>query len=187
MSTPSYVCGTSSIPLIGDTIGASFDRAVARWGPLDALVVRHQGIRWTYAELKERVDAVAAGLIAIGLAPGDRVGIWSPNTAEWVLSQFATAKAGLILVNINPAYRLAELEHALCRSGCKALVTATRFKNSDYLEMVSALISEQRVPQLRAVIHLGEHSRAGIMRFADLVDCGSAAAQARLAEHVTVR
>ena len=182
MSTPSYVCGTSGIPLIGDTIGAHFDRAAARWGPLDALVVRHQGIRWTYAELKERVDAVAAGLIAIGLAPGDRVGIWSPNNAEWVLSQFATAKAGLILVNINPAYRLVELEHALCRSGCKALVTAARFKNSDYLEMVSALISERRVPQLRAVIHLGKHSRAGIMRFADLVDCGSAAAPARLAE-----
>ena len=186
MSTPSYVCGTSGIPLIGDTIGAHFDRAAARWGPLDALVVRHQGIRWTYAELKERVDAVAAGLIAIGLTPGDRVGIWSPNNAEWVLSQFATAKAGLILVNINPAYRLVELEHALCRSGCKALVTAARFKNSDYLEMVSALISEQRVPQLRAVIHLGEHSRAGIMRFADLVDCGSAAAHARLAERAAV-
>ena len=90
------------------------------------------------------------------------------------------------MVNINPAYRLVELEHALCRSGCKALITATRFKNSDYLAMVSALISEQRVPQLRAVIHLGEHSRAGIMRFADLVDCGSAAAHARLAEHAGV-
>src|SRR6202040_3149483 len=90
VSTPSYVCGASSIPLIGETIGAHFDRAVARWGALDALVVRHQGIRWTYAELKQRVDALAAGLIVLGLEQGDRVGIWAPNNAEWVLSQFAT-------------------------------------------------------------------------------------------------
>ena len=144
MSKPSYVCGTSSVPLIGDTIGIHFDRAVARWGSLDALVVRHQAIRWTYSELRERVDCLAAGLIAIGLAPGDRVGIWSPNNAEWVLAQFATAKAGLILVNINPAYRLAELEQALWRSGCKALITATQFKNSDYLEMAATLMRSAR-------------------------------------------
>jgi fatty-acyl-CoA synthase len=130
VSIPSYVCGTSGIPLIGETIGAHFDRAVERWGSLDALVVRHQGIKWTYAELKERVDTVAAGLLAIGVAPGDRVGIWSPNNAEWLLVQLATAKAGIILVNINPAYRLAEVEHALRRSGCRALITAAR---ADYL------------------------------------------------------
>ena len=182
MSSPSYVCGTSSIPLIGDTIGTHFDRAAARWGSLPALVVRHQGIRRTYAELKERVDAVAAGLMAIGLAPGDRVGIWSPNNEQWVLTQFATAKAGLILVNINPAYRLAELENALCRSGCKALITASRFKNSDYLEMAGALIAQQRVPLLRTVIHLGEDSRPGMMRFSDLADCGGSVERARLAE-----
>ncbi len=182
MSIPSYVCGTSTVPLIGETIGAHFDWAAERWGSFEALVVRHQGIRWTYAELKERVDKVAAGLIAIGLIPGDRVGIWSPNTAEWVLTQFATAKAGLILVNINPAYRLIELEHALCRSGCKALITATRFKSSAYLEMIGTLIAESRVPQLKTVIHLGEEPRAGMIRFSDLANCGGAAERARLPE-----
>jgi fatty-acyl-CoA synthase len=180
--SPSYVCGASGTPLIGETIGAHFDRAVARWGLRDALIVRHQGIRWTYTELKERVDAVAAGLVALGLEPGDRVGIWSPNNAEWVLSQFATARAGLILVNINPAYRLFELEYALRRSGCKALISATGFRGSDYLEMVAALISEGRVPQLRTIIHLGLHSRDGMLRFADLTDCGSGRGRARLAE-----
>src|SRR5262245_18352576 len=126
MTAPSYVSGVSALPLIGETIGVHFDRAVSRWGERDALVVRHQPIRWTYAELKERVDRLAAGLLALRLDPGDRIGIWSPNNAEWVLTQFATAKIGLILVNINPAYRLSELEHALRKSGCKALVTAIR-------------------------------------------------------------
>src|SRR5579872_1284720 len=142
MPSPSYVCGVSSIPLIGETIGVHFDQAAARWNGREALVVRHQGIRWTYAELKERVDAVAAGLLGLGLQPGERVGIWSPNNAEWVLTQFATAKAGLILVNINPAYRLIELEHALQRSRCSALVTASRFKTSDYLGMLRELMPE---------------------------------------------
>ena len=98
----SYVHGASSVPLIGETIGANFDRAVARWGERPALIVRQQGVRWNYRELGEKVDAFAAGLIALGLQPGERVGIWSPNNAEWVVTQFATAKAGLILVNINP-------------------------------------------------------------------------------------
>ena len=102
MLTQSYAHGVSTMPLIGDTLGVHFDKAVERWGDCEALVVRHQDMRWTYAELKERVDAVAAGLLALGLEPGDRVGIWSPNNAEWVVTQFATAAAGLILVNINP-------------------------------------------------------------------------------------
>ncbi|MBV9505827.1 MAG: AMP-binding protein, partial [Acidobacteriia bacterium] len=181
MSTPSYVCGAGGIPLIGETIGAHFDRVAAGWGSLDALIVRHQGIRWTYAELKERAHKVAAGLLAIGLSPGDRVGIWSPNNAEWVVAQFATAKAGLILVNINPAYRLLELEHALCRSGCKALITATGFKSIDYIEHIRTLMAQQRVPQLETVIHLGEEPRAGMMRFSDVAECGDAAQYARLA------
>ena len=122
----SYVHGASNVPLIGETIGAHFDRTVARWGDRPALIVRQQGVRWSYRELGEKVDAFAAGLLALGLQPGDRVGIWSPNNAEWVVTQFATAKAGLILVNINPAYRLAELEYALNKVGCRALVTATR-------------------------------------------------------------
>src|ERR1041384_4014359 len=104
MPEPSYVSGISSIPLLGETIGVQFERAAVRWAAREALVVRHQQIRWTYAELHERVDALAAGLVSLGLEPGDRLGIWSPNNAEWVLTQFASARIGLILVNINPAY-----------------------------------------------------------------------------------
>ncbi|MBV8093892.1 MAG: AMP-binding protein, partial [Acetobacteraceae bacterium] len=99
----SYVHGAVDSPLVGETIGVNFDRTVARWGNRPGLIVRQHGVRWTYRELGERVDAFAAGLLALGLEPGDRVGIWSPNNAEWVVTQFATAKAGLVLVNINPA------------------------------------------------------------------------------------
>ena len=180
MITSSYVSGVSSIPLIGETIGVHFDRAVARWPGLEALVVRHQGIRWTYAELKERVDALAAGLIALGLEPGDRIGIWSPNKAEWVVTQFATAKAGLILVNINPAYRLIELEHALRKSGCKTLIAATQFKGSDYLAMIRTLVQENRVPQLRIVIHLGDEPQDDMIPFAGTLVLGGNAERARL-------
>jgi len=171
----SYVCGTGSMPLIGETIGSHFDRAAARWAGREALVVRHQQIRWTYAELKTHVDALAAGLIALGLEPGDRLGIWSPNNAEWVLTQFATAKAGLILVNINPAYRLVEVEHALRKSGCTALITATQFKNSDYLGMIRPLVEQGRLPKLRTVIHLGAGSEDGMISFADAASRGGAA------------
>src|ERR1700678_3628008 len=137
--TQSYVHGVSATPLIGETIGVHFDKAAAQWSERDALIVRHQNVRWTYADLKARVDAFAAGLLALGLTPGDRVGIWSPNNSEWVITQFATAKAGLILVNINPAYRLAELEYALNKVGCRAVITATAFKTSDYLGMLNTL------------------------------------------------
>ena len=128
--TRSYVHGASDVPLIGETIGALFRRVPWRAGPI--------AMRWScasrtsagpIASCSERVDAFAAGLLALGLEPGDRIGIWSPNNAEWVLTQFATAKAGLILVNINPAYRLAELEYALNKVGCKALITATALQD----------------------------------------------------------
>ena len=168
------------MPLIGETIGSHFDRAAARWAGREALVVRHQQIRWTYAELKTHVDALAAGLIALGLEPGDRVGIWSPNNAEWVLTQFATAKAGLILVNINPAYRLVEVEHALRKSGCTALITATQFKNSDYLGMIRPLVEQGRLPKLRTVIHLGDGSDDGMISFADAASRGGAAERTHL-------
>src|SRR5947209_15713472 len=172
MVLPSYVSGVSSIPLLGETIGAHFDRVAARWAGREALVVRHQNIRWTFAQFKEHVDALAAGLLALGLEPGDRIGIWSPNNAEWVLTQFASAKAGLILVTVNPAYRVSELEHALRKSGCRALVTATRFKTSDYLGMVRALAPElaksqpdelhaERLPDLRTVICLAGEQQGG--------------------------
>ena len=180
MSGPSYVSGASAVPLIGETIGVRFDRAAARWSSLEALVVRHQNIRWTYGELKQRVEQFAAGLIALGLEPGDRIGIWSPNNAEWVITQFATAKAGLILVNINPAYRLTELEYALRKSGCKALITAPRFKSSDYLAMLRTLLEQKRLPELRTVVHLGAEAQAGMMRFDEVAARGGTAERARL-------
>src|ERR1700728_5466407 len=140
--TQSYVHGASSVPLIGETIGVHFDKAAERWSERDARAVRHQNIRLSYGELKNRVDAFAAGLLALGLSPGDRVGIWSPNNAEWAITQFATAKAGLILVNINPAYRLSELEYALNKVGCRALILAPRFKSSNYLEIIASVATE---------------------------------------------
>ena len=108
----------------------------------DALIVRHQGVRWTYAEFKQRVDALAAGFLALGLAPGDRIGIWAPNCSEWALTQFASAKAGLILVNLNPAYRAHELEFSLNKVGCRALVIAERFKNVSFMEVLQSLAPE---------------------------------------------
>lgn len=168
MQTESYVHGNSGRPLIGKTIGALLDEVSTTDGSREALVVAHQKIRWTYAELKSRSDAFASGLLDIGLEPGDRVGIWAPNCAEWTVAQFATAKAGLILVNINPAYRLSELEHVLQAVGCRALITATRFKTSDYIAMIRELVPElssgngelksSRLPELRYVISIaGKH------------------------------
>src|SRR5213592_1027481 len=172
MAQLSYVHGASGTPLIGDTIGVHFDKIVERHGERDALISRHQQLRWSYRELKERVDAFAAGLLALGLRPGERVGIWSPNNAEWVITQFATAKAGLIMVNINPAYRIYELEYALNKVGCKALITAERFKTSDYLGMLCELMPEieravpgevraQRVPALSTLIRIGGDETPG--------------------------
>jgi fatty-acyl-CoA synthase len=132
----SYVCGTSDQPLIYQTIGEALDGAVERWGDKEAVVVRHQGIRWTYRQFGEAIDSFAAGLLALDLQPGDRVGIWSPNNIEWLITQFATDRAGLILVNINPAYRKAELIYTLNKVGCKALVLADSFKSSHYVGML---------------------------------------------------
>ena len=132
----SYASGVSSLPLLGETIGANLERTAAAYGDHDALVSRHQGIRWTYAELNAMVDTVARGLLGLGVGKGDRVGIWAPNRAEWVLMQYATAKAGVILVNVNPAYRSHELKYALGQSGVRLLVSAPSFKTSDYRAMV---------------------------------------------------
>jgi fatty-acyl-CoA synthase len=136
VSRISYAHGTSTTPLLGETIGANLERAVAEHGDREALVVRHQDVRWTYAQLDERVDRLARALVAYGLAPGDRMGIWAPNCAEWVLVQYASAKAGVILVNVNPAYRTSELEYVLKQSGLRLLVAAPAFKTSDYTAMV---------------------------------------------------
>ena len=187
--TQSYASGTSDVPLIGATIGVQFDAAVARWGERDALIVRQQDIRWSWVDLKERVDAFAAGLMDIGLDPGSRIGIWAPNRTEWTITQFATAKAGLILVNINPAYRLAELEYALNKVGCTALVTAAAFKTSDYLGMIRDLAPEldtatpgelqaARLPDLRHVIQVGGGDVPGTWAFEDILVRGKAAGQA---------
>jgi fatty-acyl-CoA synthase len=193
MPLPSYVHGASDTPLIGETIGVHFDRTAARFPDRDALIVRHQNIRWSYRELRQRIDAIAAGLLALGLEPGQRVGIWSPNNAEWVLAQFATAKAGLILVNINPAYRLAELEYALNKSGCTALITASRFKTSDYLGMLRELAPElgqaqpgnlhaAKLPELRLVIAIGTEAEPGMLPFSAITGLGGDEERQRLAE-----
>lgn len=185
----SYASGTSDVPLIGSTIGAQFDAAVARWGARDALVVCQQDIHWSWNDLRERVDAFAAGLIDLGLAPGSRIGIWAPNCAEWTITQFATAKAGLVLVNINPAYRLSELEYALNKVGCTALVTAVAFKTSDYIGMIRDLAPEidsaapgelkaARLPDLRHVIQIGGGDVPGTWSFEDILARGQGAGQA---------
>ena len=162
----SYVHGARDLPLLGETLGQNLDRTAARVPDSPALIVPSAGVRWSYAELAARADAFAAGLLALGLERGDRLGIWSLNNAEWVIVQFATAKAGVILVNINPAYRVTELEYALNKVGCKALVTATSFKTSDYIGMLTGLVPEladaapgklhsARLPHLRTVIQIG--------------------------------
>ena len=189
----SYVHGASDQPLIGKTIGQFFDDACAKWATRPALVVRHQKVRLSYAELCEAVDKLAAGLLTLELNPGDRIGIWSPNNSEWVLTQFASAKAGLILVNINPAYRTAELEYALNKVGCKALILAERFKTSDYVGMLRELAPElghaqpgklqsARLPALRSVVLLGDSWHPGTFRFSEIMTRGGATEARRIAE-----
>jgi fatty-acyl-CoA synthase len=191
--TQSYVHGASHVALIGETIGAHFERAVARWGDRDALIVRHQAVRWSYAELERRVDALARGLLWLGLEPGDRVGIWSPNNSEWLTTQLATAKAGIILVNINPAYRVAELEYVINKVGCKALISATSFKSSDYAAMLRQLAPEiersapgrlesKQLPSLRTPILIGSERQPGFLPYDELIERGGAEPTARLAE-----
>ncbi|WP_293763230.1 AMP-binding protein [uncultured Aquitalea sp.] len=191
MMHPSYVHGASEQKLIGQTIGQFFDEACDTHARREALVVRHQGIRWTYAELRDQVDRLACGLIRLGLKPGDRIGIWSQNNAEWVLTQFATAKAGLVMVNINPAYRRAELEYALNKVGCRALILSPSFKSSNYIEMIQDLAPElagaepgrlqaQRLPKLEWVIRMGQQATPGMLGFADLLSAPEAEEKAAL-------
>ncbi len=179
----SYVSGISDAPLLGETIGASLDKAVQRWGDREALVSPSHDVRWTWKEFADRVDALAAGLLALGLQRGERIGIWSLNRPEWTLTQFAAAKAGLILVTINPAYRLSELEFALGKVGCAALVTATAFKTSNYIEMINTLLPElararpgdlraARLPKLRTVIQIGGPPCPGTIAFGEVMQMG---------------
>jgi fatty-acyl-CoA synthase len=132
----SYAHGAFPDPLLGETIAENLERTVQRVPDADALVSCHQDVRYTYAQFNDAVDRIAGGMMAAGLDKGDRVGVWSPNRAEWALMQYATAKLGLILVNINPAYRTHELEYALGQSGCRWIVAAQELKGSDFVEMV---------------------------------------------------
>ncbi|QPC94998.1 AMP-binding protein [Mesorhizobium sp. INR15] len=187
----SHVSGDRDIPLWELTIPQLLKQTVARHGQREAVVFGQQNIRWTYQDFDRRVDEFAAGLLAAGISTGDRVGIWSPNRAEWVVTQFATARIGAILVNINPAYRVAELEYALNKVGCKALVLARAFKTSDYLGMLRSLAPEldsaapghltaQRLPHLRVVIGMGYGYMPGLFRFGDVQSMGTASHRLKL-------
>ncbi|WP_425067339.1 AMP-binding protein [Reyranella sp.] len=178
----SYDHGVSDKKLIGETIGVFFDRTVETHRDREALVVRHQNVRWSWGELGRRVDDLAAGLLTLGLERGDRVGIWSPNTSEWTLAQFATAKAGLVLVNVNPAYRRAELEYAMNKVECKALILAPALKTSNYLEIVDDLVKAKKLPHLKHVIRLGPEKTPGMLNFDDVATAGGNAEKARIAE-----
>lgn len=144
------------------TVSGVLDAAATQWPDHDALIVADQNVRWSWAELRDRSRALAAGLLATGLQPGDRIGMLAPNRAEWLLAQFGSAYAGLILVNINPAYRQSELEYALRTVGCRALVTETRFKSSNYVEMIRAIPAKQ-IPDLKVIIHLGDDEIRGML------------------------
>ena len=135
-TVPAYASGTSDVSLLGDTIGDNLDRTAAAFADREALVDRAQGIRWTWAQFVAEVDALALGLLDAGVAVGDRVGIWAPNCSPWTLLQYATARIGAILVNINPAYRTHELEFVLNQAGVSFLVSARSFKTSDYAAMI---------------------------------------------------
>ncbi|HLR18258.1 MAG TPA: AMP-binding protein [Alcanivoracaceae bacterium] len=170
----SYSRGALDKPLLAKTIGAALDETVQQYGDREALVVRDQQIRYSWRQLAQKVDECARGLLALGLEKGDRVGIWSPNNAQWCITQFATAKIGVILVNINPAYRLNELQYALKQSGCAWLITAATFKTSDYHHMVQQLVPEleaspigalssETLPALKGVISLSEEGAPGML------------------------
>ncbi|TPI85510.1 AMP-binding protein [Mesorhizobium sp. B2-8-9] len=175
-----HVSGDRSVPLLDKTIPELFSDTVSRYATLDAAVFVGQDKRFTWSELSDAVDALAAGFLALGLEKGDRVGIWSPNRWEWLVTQFATARIGLILVNINPAYRLTELEYALNKVSCKALVTAAQFKTSDYLGMIETLAPEiakaesgklkaKKLPALEIVIRMGDDNSPGMFNFGDVL------------------
>ncbi|PMZ93254.1 MULTISPECIES: AMP-binding protein [unclassified Pseudomonas] len=179
MPQPSYTRGRQDHPLLTLTIGQAFDATVARHGEREALVVRHQGLRYSWRELDAEVDVQAQALMALGVEVGERVGIWAPNCAQWCILQLATAKVGAILVNINPAYRVGELEYVLRQSGCRWLVCADAFKTSDYHAMVQELVPElathalgelasERLPDLRGVISLAAEPPSGFLPWAAL-------------------
>ncbi|MGY8526618.1 AMP-binding protein [Paracidovorax citrulli] len=176
----SQVTGRTDIPLSDQTVAQLLAAAVQGREDAPAVVFREQGIRWSWREFSEQVDRMATGLLERGISPGDRVGIWSPNRAEWLVTQFATARIGAILVNINPAYRLSELEYALNKAGVRMLVTAARFKSSNYIEMLQKLAPEldtcapgqlrsARLPDLQWVVRVGPEHTAGMENYEALL------------------
>ncbi len=182
--TQSYYSGASSTQIIYQTIGDYLDHICERFPDNEALVVRHQNVRWTYTEFKREIDRLATGLLALGIQPGDRVSIWGPNSFEWALVQYATARIGAIMVCINPAYRLHELEYALNKVQSRAIVTAESFKTSEYLTMLQDLAPElancapgklkaQKFPHLEMVIRMGEEATSGMLNFSDVCDMGT--------------
>jgi fatty-acyl-CoA synthase len=191
--TLSYVCGTSDQPLLYKTVGAVLEEAAARWPDRDALIMSHQGIRCSYRQLNDAVDRLAAGLIRLGFLPGERLGIWSYNSFEWILTQFASAKAGLILVSINPAYRSSELEFALNKAGCKGLVLAPAFKSSNYVEMLQDIAPEipkqlgtalrlTRLPSMRYLVLADAAPTPGFLPFNEVAHLTTLSDRAKLAE-----
>jgi fatty-acyl-CoA synthase len=188
----SHVVGANEPPLVEQTIGQALTEAAGNYGDREAIVSVHQDERVTYSELNAEAEAIGAGLLSLGLEPGDRVGIWAPNCVEWTLVQFATAKAGLILVNINPAYRLFELEYALKKVGCRALVLAESFKSSKYFDMIRSLAPElagadpghlrsEKLPELEMVIGFADEVPAGFVDFANLPGMATQADRDRIA------
>ena len=182
MTSTAHAIGATDTLLLEETIGSAFDRIAAAFPHREALVVPFQDVRLTYRQLAERVDRLARGLIALGLDKGDRVGMWSPNNAEWVYIQFAAAKVGVVLVNINPAYQTEELRYALAQSGCRALVSATGFKSSNY----SAMIDEVRgsLPSLEHVVLLDTPDWDALLAGGDLVSQGELAARSESLSNV---
>lgn len=187
----SYVVGDKSGELRHITIPQMFSETVSRHGPRDALVLPKQGITLSYYDLDRKVDELASGLLALGLEKGDRLGIWSPNRIEWFLTQFATARIGVILVNINPAYRLSELEYALNKVACKALILAEKFKTSEYLKMLRTLVPEldsspkgrltsAKLPHLKIAVVMSDNPGNGVFSFAEIQTLGGPAQQLRL-------
>ncbi|ATH79076.1 AMP-binding protein [Vreelandella venusta] len=177
---PSYTSSTADKPLLGMTIGDKFDQIAAQYPDNDALIALHQNIHWSYRELQREVNRCARALLAMGVKKGDRIGIWAPNCSEWTLSQFATAKIGAILVNINPSYRTHELEYALNQSGARFLITAHQFKSSNYTAMLYELAPElnhcaegalnaHKLPQLQCIINLSDEKHSGMWRWADFI------------------
>lgn len=167
MTQLSYAKGAVDEPLLDKTIGQALRDAAAMWSGELALVSRHQAIRWTWSELDAEVDRIATGLLDRGVVKGDRVGIWAPNCAEWIVLQFATARIGAVLVTINPAYRTSEVEYALNKVGCSVLVAAARFKTSDYVGMLRELGAE-KLPNLRRMIVIGDEAHPGFEPWHDL-------------------